>query len=194
MLTIVFLLLLLILPSLSSSSSAASPLSRLIDLRSDTVTRPTLLMRQAMAAAEVGDDVYGEDPTVHALETRVASMFQKEKALFLPSGTMANLCAVMTWCGRRGAEVILGDSSHIFLYEQGGTAQLAGVSARPLPTQRDGTMALSAIQAAIRSENIHFPITSMVAIENTHNYCGGRVLTAEYTDEVAALTRKRGMQ
>ena len=100
------------------------PTSRMVDLRSDTVTRPSAAMRTAMFEAEVGDDVFGDDPTVHLLENKLATMFGKEGALFFPSGTMSNLAATMSWCGKRGSEMILGDSSHMFLYEQGGVSQL----------------------------------------------------------------------
>ena len=149
-------------------------------------------MREAIANAQVGDDVYGEDPTVNALEARVASMLGKEQALFVPTGTMANLCAVMAWCGVRVAEVILGDKCPMYLYEQGGAAQIAGVSLRPVLTQEDGQLTLDDIEAAIRPDNDHFPTTSLIALENTHNYCGGRVLPSLYVDQVAALAATHG--
>lgn len=154
---------------------------RMVDLRSDTVTRPTPVMRKAMFEAKVGDDVFGEDPTVNALEDRSAQLLGKEQALFLPTGTMSNLAAIMAWCGQRGSEMILGDSSHIHLFEQGGMAQIAGVAARTLPTAADGTMSLDAIEQAIRSSgNVHFPATELIAIENSHNWCGGRVLPTAF--------------
>ena len=119
-------------------------MSHLIDLRSDTVTRPTPAMRRAMAEAEVGDDVYGEDPTVNQLEERVAALLGKEAALYVPSGTMGNLVAVLTHCGR-GDELILGDKAHIFLYERGGSAALGGVHPRTLPNLPDGTLDLDQV-------------------------------------------------
>jgi len=165
----------------------------IIDLRSDTVTLPTAAMRQRMSSCPVGDDVFGEDPTINELETRVAKMFGKESSLFFPSGTMSNLAAVMSWCGTRGSEMILGDSSHIHLFEQAGTAQLAGVGSRVIPNKRDGTMYIDAVEAAIRGENIHFPVTELIAIENTHNYCGGRVLPKGYTEELYWMAHKNGV-
>lgn len=152
----------------------------LIDLRSDTVTKPTSEMRSAMFNAEVGDDVFGEDPTVVCLEERIAKIFQKDSSMFVPSGTMANLISTMTWCRNRDAEMILGDNSHMFLYEQAGSSQIAGVCPRSLPNMIDGTIDIDSIERSIRSDNIHFPKTSLVAIENTHNSCGGRVLSLDY--------------
>ena len=158
----------------------------MIDLRSDTVTLPTPEMRRAMYEAEVGDDVFGEDPTVNRLQEMAAEKMGKEAALFVASGTMGNLVSILTHCGR-GDEVILGDWSHTFLYEVGGIAALGGVHPRPVRNQPDGTMALEDIEAAIRPENIHFPRTRLICLENTHNRCGGAVLTPEYTSRVAQL-------
>jgi threonine aldolase len=164
-----------------------------IDLRSDTVTQPTPEMRRAMAEAEVGDDVFGEDPTVNRLEAMAADRLGKESALFVPSGTMANLAAVLTHCGR-GDEMILGDLSHTFLYEAGGAAALGGVHPRTLPTAPDGRLDLQAIEEAIRAEDVHFPTTRLVCLENTHNRCGGAVLGGDYLRQVGGLARQRGLR
>lgn len=166
---------------------------RFIDLRSDTVTHPTPAMREAMYRAEVGDDVFGEDPTVRRLEEMAAERMGKEAALFVASGTMGNLVALLTHCGR-GDEVIVGDRSHTFLFEQGGMAALGGITPRPIPNQPDGTLRLEDIQGAIRSENVHFPRTRLVCLENTHNMCDGAPLTAEYTTAVARLARAHGLR
>jgi len=165
----------------------------IIDLRSDTVTLPTPAMREAMYHAEVGDDVYGEDPTVNRLEAMAAERMGKEAALFVVSGTMGNLVALLTHCGR-GDEVILGDQSHTFLYEAGGSATLGGIHPYPLPNQPDGTLRLEEIEAAIRPDNVHFPRSRLICLENTHNRCGGVPLTPEYTDAVGALARRYGLK
>jgi len=165
----------------------------IIDLRSDTVTQPTRSMRRAMAEAEVGDDVFGEDPTVNTLQEKAAERLGKEAALFVASGTMANLVSLLTHCGR-GDEVILGDRSHIFLYEQGGTAALGGIHPRTVPNEPDGAMALSGIEAAIREENVHFPPTRLIALENTHNRCSGSPLSPAYLREVRALADRYGLK
>eukprot|EP00604_Paraphysomonas_vestita_P001409 CAMPEP_0174824080 /NCGR_PEP_ID=MMETSP1107-20130205/30436_1 /TAXON_ID=36770 /ORGANISM="Paraphysomonas vestita, Strain GFlagA" /LENGTH=262 /DNA_ID=CAMNT_0016049419 /DNA_START=106 /DNA_END=891 /DNA_ORIENTATION=+ len=138
-----------------------------------------------MSDSIVGDDVFSEDPTINQLEQRVAALFQKEAALFFPTGTMANLTAIMTWCNGRGEEAIVGDCSHIFIYEGGGAAHIGGVSLRTLPNQSDGTLLINQIVDSIRAANIHYPVTKLVALENTHNYCGGRVLPVGYIQEVA---------
>lgn len=164
---------------------------KVVDLRSDTVTRPNLAMRTAMFEAVVGDDVFGDDPTVHILEKKLAVMFEKESALFFPSGTMSNLAATMSWCGSRGSEMILGDSSHMFLYEQGGVSQIAGVLPRTISNQRDGTINLESIEKAVRQNNIHFPVTELIALEDTHNFCGGRVLPKGYLEAVSSFAKSR---
>ena len=164
---------------------------KVVDLRSDTVTRPTLAMRTAMFEAVVGDDVFGDDPTVHILEKKLAVMFEKESALFFPSGTMSNLAATMSWCGSRGSEMILGDSSHMFLYEQGGVSQIAGVLPRTISNERDGTINLESIEKAVRQNNIHFPVTELIALEDTHNFCGGRVLPKGYLEAVSSFAKSR---
>ncbi|KAM8707353.1 hypothetical protein ACLKA7_011440 [Drosophila subpalustris] len=165
-----------------------------VDLRSDTVSLPTPEMRTRMAQAVVGDDVYGEDPTVKQLETRTAAMFGKEAGLFVPSGTMGNLLAIMVHCHRRGAEAIVGDLSHIFLYEQGGASHLAGVQLATIRNQPDGTFSLAELRHKIRNyKDCHEPVTAMVAVENTHNICGGKVIPLAYLDELASLVRQPGV-
>jgi threonine aldolase len=158
----------------------------LIDLRSDTVTEPTPEMRRAMAEAEVGDDVLREDPTINRLQELGAAKLGKEAALFVPSGTMGNLVSVLAHCGR-GDEVILGNACHTYLYEAGGIAALGGVHPFSLPNQPDGTMDLDTLRNSIRTENIHFPVTRLVMLENTHNRCGGVALTTEYTHAVGRI-------
>lgn len=164
-----------------------------IDLRSDTVTVPTPEMRRAMAQAEVGDDVFGEDPTVRRLEEMAAQRMGKEGGLFVPSGTMGNLIAVLAHCGR-GDEVILGDRCHTFLSEAGGVAAVGGVHPRPIATARDGTLPLEEIEAALRADDPHYPTSRLVCLENTHNRCGGVSITAEYTARVGEWTRRRGLR
>jgi len=166
---------------------------RIVDLRSDTVTWPTPEMREAMYRAEVGDDVYGEDPTVNRLEAMAAERMGKEAALFVVSGTMGNLVALLTHCGR-GDEVILGSASHTFLFEQGGMAVLGGIVPHTVPNQPDGTMRLEDIVAAIRGDNVHFPRSRLVCLENTHNVCNGTPLTVEYTAQVAGLAHDHGLR
>ena len=167
--------------------------SRTVDLRSDTVTQPTPAMRQAMAQAEVGDDVFGDDPTVNRLQSLAAERLGKEAGLFVPSGTMGNLAAVLTHCGR-GDEVILGEQAHTFVYEAGGVAALGGVHPRTVPNQPDGSLRLEAVEAAIRPDDDHFPTTRLICLENTHNRCGGVALTAEYTRRVGDLAHARGLR
>ena len=164
-----------------------------IDLRSDTVTRPTEGMREAIAAAEVGDDVFGEDPTVVRLEERTAALLGKEAGLFVASGTMGNLVALLTHAGR-GDEIILGNQAHTFLYEVGGCAGLGGIHPHVLPNLTDGTLDLAAVEAAIRDpSNVHFPRTRVICLENTHNRCGGIALTPEYSYEVGELAARHGL-
>jgi threonine aldolase len=166
---------------------------QIVDLRSDTVTQPTQTMRRAMAEAEVGDDVFGEDPTVKRLEEISARLFDKESALFVASGTMGNLVSLMAHCGR-GDEVILGDQSHTFFYEQGGSSGLAGIHPRTVPNQPDGTMSLHQIEDSIRPDNIHFPRTRLIALENTHNRCDGSPLGVDYMHAVGELARRYGLK
>lgn len=165
-----------------------------IDLRSDTVSHPTPAMRQAMANAEVGDDVFGDDPTVIRLEADAAAMFGKEAGLFVSSGTQGNLLALMSHCQGRGEEAIIGDKSHIFVYEQGAIAQIAGVMPHTIPTENDGTLNLDAVRVAIRGNNIHFPRTRLIAIENTQNTMGGVALSPDYTHEIVALAHQHNLK
>lgn len=166
---------------------------KVIDLRSDTVTHPTPAMRQAMFEAEVGDDVYREDPTVNRLEMMAAGIMGKEAALFTPSGTQSNLIAVLTHT-HHGDEIIVGDESHILWYEVGGAATLGGVILRTVPNDSCGRLNLDDIDRAIRGKDIHYPETTLLCLENTHNRCGGAVLTPDYTDEVCNLAHTRGLK
>jgi threonine aldolase len=163
-----------------------------IDLRSDTVTLPSPVMRHAISQAELGDDVFGEDPTVQRLERKMADLAGTEAALLVASGTMGNLVCVLTHCGR-GDEVILGDQSHTFYYEAGGISALGGIHPRTVLNQTDGTLRLEDIEAAIRPDNVHFPRTRLICLENTQNRCGGAVLSAEYTAAVVSLARENGL-
>lgn len=165
----------------------------LIDLRSDTVTKPTPEMREAMAKAEVGDDVYEDDPTVNKLQEMAAERMGKEAALFVPSGTMGNLLALLTHC-QRGEEVIVGGQSHIYLNEAGGMAALGGMQACPLKNQSGGTLALDDILASIRAEDVHHPTTRLICLENTQNICGGVPLTAAYTRAVGDLAHSHNLR
>ncbi len=160
-----------------------------IDLRSDTVTHPTEAMRVAMAQAHVGDDVYGDDLCTSELEVLAATMFGKEAALFVPSGTFGNQLALMTHC-RRGDEVIVGEDAHIVVHEVGGAAVLAGVQLRMLPTAR-GEMAIGAIESAIRGVDIHYPDTGLICLENAHG-CGA-VLSVDYMKAVHRLAKDRNI-
>ena len=164
-----------------------------IDLRSDTVTLPTPTMREAIYNAELGDDVFGEDPTTERLEKMAAERMGKEAAMMVASGTMGNLVCLLTHC-RRGEEVILGNQSHTFLYEAGGMSALGGIHPHTVVNQLDGTMRLRDIEAAIRDNNVHFPKTRLICLENTHNCCNGSALTPEYTEAVAALASNRGLR
>jgi threonine aldolase len=164
----------------------------IIDLRSDTVTLPTPAMREAIFHADLGDDVFAEDPTINRLEAMTAERLGMEAALLVVSGTMGNITCVLTHCAR-GEEVILGGSSHIFLNEAGGMSALGGIFPHTIPNLPDGTMRLEDIEAAIRGENIHFPRTRLVCLENTHNRCYGAALTPEYTAAVVSRAKKRGI-
>lgn len=164
-----------------------------IDLRSDTVTQPTAAMREAMAKAVVGDDVYKEDPTVNKLQEMGAELTGHEAGLFVPSGTMGNLASMLAHC-QRGDEVILGKWAHTYLFEAGGISVLGGVHSCQIPNQPDGTLALEDIRASIRADDPHQPITRLIALENTHNRCGGAVLSAEYTRQVAEFAHSRGLK
>jgi threonine aldolase len=163
-----------------------------IDLRSDTVTKPTPEMREAMAEAEVGDDVYRDDPTVKHLEELAAQTLGKEAAIFVPSGTMGNLLALLVHC-QRGDEVIVGSLSHIYLNEAGGMSALGGIQPCPVSNQKDGTLSLDDIRTSIRSEDVHHPITRLICLENTQNICGGIPLTSAYTRQVGELAHQNGL-
>ncbi len=164
-----------------------------IDLRSDTVTQPTPAMRRAIAEAEVGDDVYGEDPTVNRLEELAAEMVGKEAAMLVTSGTQGNVAAVLTHC-QRGDELILGDMAHTFIAEAGAPAVLGGITPRPVRNRPDGTMDLAEMEAAIRPDNPHYPRTRLITLENSHNYCGGVVVSPAYMAEVGALARRYSLK
>ena len=163
-----------------------------IDLRSDTVTLPSPQMREAIYDARLGDDVFGEDPTVNQLEQMAADRVGKEAGLLVVSGTMGNLVSIMTHCGR-GDEVILGDQSHTFYYEAGGISALGGIHPHTIPNQPDGTLRLEGIEAAVRPDNVHFPRTRLVCLENTHNRCGGATLTPDYTNKVGELAQRHSL-
>jgi threonine aldolase len=166
---------------------------KIYDFRSDTVTQPTPAMRQAMANALVGDDVYGEDPTVFTLEVKSAKLMGKEAGLFVTSGTMGNLLAVLAVCGR-GDEVIMGKLGHTFLHEAGGVSALGGVVMNTIPNQPDGTLTLADLESALRSpDDIHQPISKMIILENTQNDCGGVPLSVEYCDTVGKFARSYGL-
>lgn len=159
------------------------------DFRSDTVTKPSAGMRAAMADAEVGDDVFGDDPTVNRLEQRMAAMLGKDAALFVPSGTMSNLLALMSHCGR-GDEYIAGQDAHLYAHEAGGAAVLGSIQPQPIAHQADGTMALGDIEAAIKPDDSHYARTRVIALENTF---GGRVLPMAYMLAVADIARRHGL-
>ena len=165
----------------------------MIDLRSDTLTNPTQSMRDAMATAEVGDDVFQEDPTVQKLETLSAEIMGKEAALFVPSGCMGNLISLLSHCGR-GDEILLGDRSHISLYEVGGVSALGGIHPRPLPNNNDGTISIDLLEKGIRHSDIHCPPTRLICLENTHNFCQGSPITPEYMTEVREIANKIGLK
>ena len=162
---------------------------KIVDLRSDTVTRPTAGMREAMMSAELGDDVFGDDPTVNALQDRIAAMLDKEAALFVPSGTQSNLVAVMTHCGR-GDEMLVGQMAHTYRWEGGGAAVLGSVQPQPIEHQPDGTLALADIAAAIKPDDSHFARTRLLCLENT---LGGRALALDYMAAATALARQHGL-
>jgi len=165
-----------------------------IDLRSDTVTKPTEEMRRAMADAEVGDDVYGEDPSINRLQERAADILGKEAGLFTASGTMSNLVAALTHC-QRGDEIVMGDQAHMFWNESASASALAGAQIRLVPNDPQGRIDPADLEAAIRPKgNIHMPPTTLVCLENTHNRCSGGVLTPEDTKKVADVAHAAGAQ
>jgi threonine aldolase len=165
----------------------------IVDLRSDTMTQPTDAMRRAMAEAQVGDDVFGEDPTINRLEEMAAERLGKEAALYVSSGTMGNLVSQLAHCGR-GEEIILGSHSHSFFFEQGGSAAVGSIHPRTVPNQPDGKLALEDIEAAIRGDNIHFPISRLIILENTHNLCNGCPLDIDYMKAVREIASRHKLK
>lgn len=161
----------------------------MIDLRSDTVTRPGRAMRRYMMAAPVGDDVYGDDPTVNELQRYTAELSGKEAALFLPTGTQANLVALLSHC-ERGDEYIVGQGAHNYLYEAGGAAVLGSIQPQPIDAAPDGTLPLDKVAAKIKADDIHFARTRLLSLENTHN---GKVLPREYLQQAWEFTREKGL-
>jgi len=180
------------------SVTAAQSQQTLVDFRSDTVTLPTPEMTDAILDAirlnKLGDDVMGEDSTVNRLEQRAREIFEMEAAVFVPSGTMGNLIAILTHCRERGSEFIVGGDQHIYVYEQGGVASIGGVHPRVLPNCPDGTLDLQQIAAAVQPDDSHFAVTRCVALENTHNRCGGVALPLQYVDDVVQWGRETGIK
>ena len=165
----------------------------MIDLRSDTVTLPTNKMKQFIMDSPLGDDVYGEDPSVNLLQNKIAKIFNKESALFVPSGTMANLISVLTHCNR-GDEVILGNKSHIFFYEAGGISAFGGVHSHQINNNDDGTININDIVSAIRKKgDDHFPKTKLICLENTHNACYGSPINTDFFNEVKNIAKKHNI-
>jgi threonine aldolase len=164
-------------------------MSDIVDLRSDTVTRPSSGMRRAMMEAELGDDVFGDDPTVNRLQERAAEIFGFEAALLFPSGTQSNLAALMSHC-QRGEEVILGAEAHSYRYEAGGVSVLGSIQPQAIPNRPDGTLDLAEVEAAIKPDDPHFARTRLLALENTIT---GRVLSRKYLEEAIALARRRNL-
>ena len=160
-----------------------------VDLRSDTVTRPTAAMREAMFAAPVGDDVFGDDPSVNALQRAVADRLGFEAALFMPSGTQSNFCALLAHCGR-GDEYLVGEFAHTYRWEAGGAAVLGSIQPQPIRHQPDGSLAIADIEAAIKPDDPHYARTRLLALENT---IGGKVLPLDYLEAASALARKHGL-
>ncbi|XP_075973126.1 uncharacterized protein LOC142974592 [Anticarsia gemmatalis] len=165
----------------------------IVDLRSDTVTKPTEAMKHAMVNSALGDDVYEEDPTVNALETKVAALLGKQAALFVPSGTMSNLIALMVHCQKRGQEAFVGHMSHIYKYEVATAAHVAGVHLSVLQNKPDGTFDLEYLKSHIQGTDIHEPISALVTVENTHNVCGGKVLPLKFLDDLGAICKKHNL-
>lgn len=165
----------------------------MVDLRSDTVTQPCGEMRRAMAEAAVGDDVYGDDPTVAQLEAEAAALLGKEAALFVPSGTMANVVALAAHCAR-GEEVLCGAESHVYCHEAGAASVLLGVPMFAVPNEEDGSLALGSLEAAVKPDDPHYPRTAAVTVETTQNECGGRPLSLDYMDAVGDLAHDRGLK
>ena len=163
--------------------------SAIVDLRSDTVTRPTTGMREAIAAAPLGDDVFGDDPSVNALQDKIAALLGFEAALFVPTGTQSNLCGVLSHC-QRGDEYIVGQMAHCYRWEGGGAAVFGSVQPQPVSHQPDGTLALADIEEAIKPDDPHFARTRLLALENT---LGGKLLPMAYVEQATALARSKGL-
>lgn len=168
-------------------------MNKIIDLRSDTVTLPSDKMRQAIAKANVGDDVFAEDPSVNELQKKAAEIMGKESSLLVPSGTMGNLISILVHC-ERGSEIILGNMAHTFVYEAGGISAFGGVHSRQLNNNPDGTINIEEIKMSIRTDNDHFPKTSAITLENTHNLCNGAALMPNYTKEVFDISRENNIK
>jgi len=164
-------------------------MNNIVDLRSDTVTRPTPGMRDAMFAAPLGDDVFGDDPSVNTLQEKIAAMLGFEAALFVPTGTQSNLCAILSHC-QRGEEYIVGQMQHCYRWEGGGAAVFGSVQPQPLEHQPDGTLALADIEAAIKPDDPHFARSKLLALENT---LGGKVISMRYIEEATALAKRKGL-
>lgn len=164
----------------------------MIDLRSDTVTQPTDEMREAISRAVVGDDVFCEDPSINRLQEIAAEMTGFEAGLFVASGTMGNLTAILAHC-QRGDEIIVGNKSHIFLFEAGGVSALGGIHSCQLPNQDDGSLSMQDLYEAIRSDDHHEPVSRLIALENTHNRCGGTYQTLDYTNQVCEFAHAHGL-
>ena len=163
--------------------------TNLVDLRSDTVTRPTAAMRQAMLEAPLGDDVFGDDPSVNALQSQIAEMLGFEAALFVPTGTQSNFCAILAHC-QRGDEYIVGQQAHCYRWEGGGAAVFGSVQPQPLEHQPDGSLALKDIEAAVKPDDAHFARTRLLALENT---IGGKLLPFGYVEEATQLAQRKGL-
>ena len=164
--------------------------SSVVDLRSDTVTQPTPAMREAMMAAPLGDDVFGTDPSVNALQEKIAALLGFEAALFVPTGTQSNLCAILSHCGR-GDEYIVGQQAHCYRWEGGGAAVFGSVQPQPLDHAPDGTLPLAQIEASIKPDDAHFARTKLLALENT---LGGKLLPFEYVQAATDLAKSKGLQ
>ncbi|XP_012273521.1 uncharacterized protein LOC105695995 isoform X2 [Orussus abietinus] len=177
--------------SIDFSNYAKEKNARLVDLRSDTISKPSKAMKMAMINAELGDDVYGEDPTVKALEEKAAKLLGKEAAIFVTSGTMGNLIAIMIHCDVRGSEAYCSEESHPVLHEQGGAAQLAGVTLCSLRSNPDGTFCLKKLKSNLRSDRLHEPISKLVMVENTIN---GKVLPQSWIDELIIFAKKHSLK
>ncbi|XP_065219421.1 uncharacterized protein LOC135844943 [Planococcus citri] len=165
--------------------------AKVVDFRSDTFSLPNEGMRRAIYNAEVGDEVYSEDPTVQVLEQRCSKLTGKEAACFVPSGTMGNLISILVHCDKRSSEIIAGSLSHINLFEQTGAAQFGGVNIREVPNNNDGTFDIEELKSRIRTYDIHEPITKLICVENTHNILGGKTLPLDWIDEIGEFGKSR---